>query len=197
MEDLRGAGAPDEAANEFFDGDIEFDAFETALRALASVKPIATQELCQHLVWARRNDGPSLFAYRFFVERFEPSSEEQIALAAHLAPEDLHELYDEEVSSWINEELVSDPAKFHAWNDLDVLSSHTTLDDAYIESLDFKSGPQKDRIEFDAVLAISVSLLFDKEDAGSSSFPARCTGYIDANGMFLEEVTVDTSSHYE
>lgn len=43
-----------------------------------------------------------------------------------------------------------------------------------------------------------MSLSYDREGPDtSSSFPGIATGYVDANGMFLDDVTVDTQSFYE
>ena len=189
--------APEDAANGIRDGDIKFDAVEAFLKTLARATPGQTQALCQHLIRAGRSDGSSLYAYRFLVDSFEPSNEEQIALAAHLAPEDLSELYHEEVASWIDEDVTSEPGRFEAWTDLDALSSHTRMEDVHVDALSFKGNEAGNRIEFRAAVTISVSLTFDREGAGSDSFPGCATGYIDASAIIVGEVTVDTSSRFE
>lgn len=186
------------AARILAEGVIEFDALEAVLKTLRSFRPIQTQELCRELVLAQDAGGLSLYAYRLYVTSFEPSNETQIALAVALASEDLHELYGDEVVAFVGEELVSDPGQFQAWSDLDALSSHTVLEEAYVFDVHFIAGAGKSRIDFKASVKILVTLSYDREGPDTSaSFPGLVEGYIDADGMFIENVTVDVQSYYE
>jgi hypothetical protein len=189
---------PSEAADRLSAGEIEFDAFEATLTTLASFKPHETQDLCYHLIGAKDTNGSSLFAYRFYVRRYEPSNEDQIALAVELASEDLYELYADEIALFIDEDLSTDPAKHSAWDDLDALSTHTTVAEAYAYDISLTASADRSRVEFRASLKISVMLSYDREGPdSSSSFPGSAAGYIDAHGIYLQEVLVDTQSFYE
>lgn len=189
---------PTKAAYELLAGGIEFDAIESTLRTLVSLKPVQTQALCHQLVRMKEPDGVSLYAYRLYVEQYEPSNEDQIALAVNLASDDLHELYADELARFIEDDFSTDPAKCQAWNDLDVLSSHTSVEEVHVDDISLKAIADQHRVEFRASVRISVSLSYDREGPDtSSSFPGIATGYVDANGMFLDDVTVDTQSFYE
>ncbi|MBN9436948.1 restriction endonuclease [Bosea sp. (in: a-proteobacteria)] len=178
--------------------EIEFDAFEVTLKTLGSFKPAQTQELCREIVRLQDASGPSLYAYRFYVDHYEPSNEDQIALAVSLSSEDLFELYADEIITFIEDDLVADPAKYRAWGDLDALSSHTTLEEAYAYDVRVTASADKSRIEFRTAVTISVLLCYDREGPDStSSFSGVVEGHIDAAGIFVQDVTVDTRSFYE
>ena len=191
-------GDAEVAARELLDGFIEFDAFEATLRTLATFRPDQARNLCIHLIKAKQAEGQSLFAYRFYMETFEPNPEEQIALAAELSVDDIRELYADEVTAYIDETLVSDITDFRAWNDLDALSSHTSVEEAYVSDLTLAAGAEKTSIGFRAAVMFRVILSYDREGPDSSaSFPGSLAGHIDAYGMYVTEVTVDTTSFYE
>lgn len=85
-----------------------------------------------------------------------------------------------------------------AWDDLDSLSTNTTVDD--IEGLPegiFQIGDDG----FTAVATIYVDLEYgDKKDAFSTSdsFPAQVQGHFEPDGKaVVDSVSVDTSSFYE
>lgn len=187
-----------EAAEILSQEEIEYDAFEVTLKTLNSFNPAQTQELCRELVHVQDASGPSLFAYRFYVDHYEPSNEDQIALSAWLTSEDLYELYGEETAAFIGEHFTANPARYRAWSDLDQLSSRTGLEAAYSQDIEFKASADKSSIEFRASLILSVSLSYDHEEMTSrSSFPGQAEGYINSEGIFLDDVTVDTRSFYE
>lgn len=187
-----------QAAQELAFGEIEFDAFEATLKTLAALKPAQTAELCRHLVKVRNSEGPSLFAFRFYTERYEPNNEEQIELASELADEDLVELYGEEIGAFIYEELTTAPEKYRAWNDLDSLSSHTTLEGAHTYDLTVTPAKNRSKIEFLASVQVSVELSYDKETLPTSmAFPGKVRGYIDPHGIYIDDFTVDTQAFYD
>ncbi|MCP2137857.1 hypothetical protein J2S28_004981 [Rhizobium sp. SLBN-94] len=189
---------PVQSAQELAYGEIEFDAFDATLKTLAALKPAQTAQLCRELVKARNGEGPSLFAFRFYAERYEPNNEEQIELAVELADEDLAELYADEISVFIYEELTTAPEKYRAWDDLDSLSSHTTLEGAHSYDLSVRPSEDRSRIEFLASVEVSVELSYDKETSPSSmSFPGKVRGYIDPYGIYIDDFTVDTQAFYE
>ena len=186
------------AAGHLLDGDIEFDAFEATLRTLATLRPDEARELCRHLIGAKAANGPSLFAYRFYVDTYEPGADEQIALAADLPTEDVVELYAEEIDCFISDELRSGLTSYRVWDDLDSLSNRTSVEEAYVEELSIAPEADSLRIEFQAALTFRVSLSYDREGSDtSSSFPGRLAGHIDARGIFVDEITVDTTSFYK
>jgi len=189
---------PAQAAQELAYGEIEFDAFEAALKTLAALKPAQTAQLCRDLIRAKNGEGPSLLAFRFYTERYEPNNEEQVALAVELAAEDLVELYGDEISVFIYEELTTAPEKYRAWDDLDSLSSHTTLEAVHPYDLSVRSSKDRSKIEFLASLEVSVELSYNKETTPTSmSFPGKVQGYIDPYGIYIDDFTVDTQAFYE
>ncbi|MBY3243170.1 restriction endonuclease [Rhizobium laguerreae] len=189
---------PAQAAQELAYGEIEFDAFEATLKTLGALKPTETAQLCRDLVKAKNGEGPSLFAFRFYTGRYEPSNQEQIALAVDLSAEDLEELYGDEISGFICEELETAPEKYRAWGDLDSLSTHTTLERAQPYDLSVRASTDRSKIEFVASVEVSVELSYDKETAPTSmSFPGKIQGYIDPYGIYIEDFTVDTHAFYE
>ncbi|MBB3747194.1 hypothetical protein FHX10_006750 [Rhizobium sp. BK591] len=189
---------PGQAAQELAYGEIEFDAFEEALKTLAALKPVQTAQLCRELIKVRNGEGPSLFAFRFYAERYEPTNEEQIQLAVELAAEDLVELYGEEIRAFIEEELTTSPEKYRAWGDLDSLSSQTRLEGVHPYDLSVRPSEDRTKIDFLASLETSVELSYDKETAPTSmSFRGEVQGYIDPYGICIIDFTVDTQSFYE
>lgn len=188
-----------EAAQVLLEGEVELDAFEATLKTLSAFKPLAAKDLCRRLLIADENAvGAALFTYRFYMDTFEPSGDEQIALACELGEADLLELYADEIYWLIGQEFPNDPARYSAWSDLDTLASQTIIEDVYSYSLSLVAKADKTAIEFRAEIQIGVSLLYDGEASNNApSFPGEATGHIDAQGIFLNEVTVDTSSFYD
>jgi hypothetical protein len=187
-----------EAAKELAYGEIEFDAFEAVLKTLAALKPPQAAQLCRDLIKAKNGEGPSLFAFRFYTERYEPNNEEQIELAGELAAEDLAELYGDEISVFVYEELTMAPEKYRAWDDLDALSSHTRLEGVHPYDLFVRPSEDRSKIEFRVFLEASAELSYDKETAPTSmSFPGKVQGYIDPYGIYITDFTVDTQAFYE
>jgi len=166
---------------------------------LATFKPVQAQELCRQLVAADRDsNGSALHAFRFYVDTFEPNNEDQIALAVELPEDDLQELYTDEISQFIDQEFSVEPSKYEAWNHLDTLASHTIIEEVYASDISLSASSDRSKIEFTASLQVSVSLFYGGDKSGNaSSFPGSATGHISAQGMFLDEVTVDTDSFYE
>jgi hypothetical protein len=72
------------------------------------------------------------------------------------------------------------------------------IEEVYVDDISLTAIADQSRVEFRASVLISVSLSYDREGPDTpSSFPGSATGYFDANGMFLDEVAVDTQSFYE
>jgi hypothetical protein len=188
---------PIKAANALREGEIEFDAFEAILATLNTFRPTQALALCEALIRAGDPDGSSLFAFKFYVDNHEPTNEEQIALAARLASEDLHHLYAEEISVFVDDEVTTDPARYDAWSDLDALSANTRVTEIYIDAIDLTAQATESRIDFQAKIIISVELEYDHDTSSSSSFPGNAQGHISAHGIFLDTVVVDTRSFYE
>lgn len=188
-----------EAAQILVEGEIEFDAFEAALKTISAFKPLAAKDLCRNILMAEKDSaGAALFTYRFYIDNFEPSGEEQIALACELSEADLFEIYADEINWHIAQEFRDDPARYSAWSDLDTLASHTMIQDVYSHGLSLVPNAEKTAIDFKAGIQIGVSLLYDGEASSiAPSFPGEAMGYFDAQGIFLNEVTVDTSSFYD
>ena len=155
-------------------------------------------EFCKSLIRATTAAGQEAHSYfRFYVTQCEPNSEDQISLTSELSEEDLRELYSEEIEQFISQQFTDDPAAYAAWSDLDTLSSHSMIEEVYVSESKIAANKGKSQIEFKASVQISVSLEYDGEVSPSSpSFPGEATGHISAHGMFLDELTVDTSSFY-
>lgn len=187
---------PVNAAEILQDGKIEFDAFEAILVTLNTFRPMQVVELCHALIKSGESDGSSLFAFRFHVDHHEPTNDEQIALAVDLPREDLYELYADEVSAFIADDVTTDPGAHQAWGDLDALSPHTRVEEVYTSDVELTADPERHKINFKADITFGVELEYDHETSSSSSLPGQAEGYIDANGIFLELVTVDTRSFY-
>lgn len=115
-------------------------------------------------------------------------------LAAELSDSDLCELYEDEVSEFVSSAIQSDPSRFRAWDDIDAISSQTMLDEAYCYEVVLKGDAPSARIDFRALVTVSVTPTYDREEAASMNFPGRAVGHIDQDGMSLTEFTVDVSS---
>lgn len=176
--------------------EIEFDAFDSTLRMLFSVRPAQTGELCRALVEDGNNKGSAIYAFQFFVQHFEPDNEEQIRLAGNLDPEDLLDLYSAEVEAFIIDEVMGNPERYSAWSDLDALASSVSVAECNVERLAFCADVANAKIEFTAKLEVSVELTFAREHAGSHTCPGTLSGYIDPFGMYIEKFEVDTSNYY-
>lgn len=188
---------PVSAADTLRKGEIEFDAFEATLETLNAFRPKEAVALCQALIRAGDPGGSSLLAYRFYVDNHEPANDEQIALAAALAGEDLHQLYAEEISAFIDDDITGDPAKHDAWSDLDALSSNTRVSGVYTSEIELRPQAGGLKIQFLAKVIVEVELEYDHETGSSMSFPGIAEGYIEADGVFIEKFTVDTQKFYK
>ena len=84
------------------------------------------------------------------------------------------------------------------WDDLDVLSTHTHVDD-----IEVPAEGVVIRLDgtFSAVLNVYLSLQYGKDDqegfTTSDSFLARVTGRVEEGRVIVDDSTVDTSSFYE
>lgn len=177
--------------------EIEYDAFDAALKTLISFRKNQARDLCRELI--RRGDarGRSLLAYSIYLEHYNLEPDEQIELATHLSGEDLKDLFEDEISDYVDNNMYNEIVNFRAWDLLDALSSHTILEEAYAYDISVRGNIQDARIDFMAPVRFGVGLSYDRSESKSSTFPGTIEGFIDASGMHLTDVQADTSSFYE
>lgn len=187
-----------EAANILISKFIEFDAFDALLNTLCHFKSDRTQDLCLQIIKTKDRNGASFNAFKFYVNQFEPDATEQISIAMQLSSDDLHELYADEISAFVDDELTIDPARYQAWGELDALSSNTRVKSINPNNIAFTANAEQNRIDYSSSVSVLVSLTYDRQEARRLiNFPGNVSGYINAHGMFIEDFIVNTESFYD
>lgn len=79
-----------------------------------------------------------------------------------------------------------------AWNDLDVLSSNTSIEAVEV----FEDEIRETRGKFEGPINVHVTLQYPEGVTLSETFPGRFEGQWSAEGPSINTVIVDTSSFY-
>jgi|HubBroStandDraft_1064217.scaffolds.fasta_scaffold52942_3 hypothetical protein len=101
------------------------------------------------------------------------------------------------ISAIIDAMLNADLTEFEAWKDLDVLSTHTTVDGVSVDPAGIIVTGDK----FIGLAAIDVALQYgldtDNGFGTSDTFEGQFEGHFEGARPVIERVTVDTSPFYE
>ena len=135
-------------------------------------------------------------AAQFIFDNYEISAPERIELSLHLDANALEEVYGSEIVAFIEDELFQNTPNYSLFDDLDQLSSATSIETIFISRLIIRPEDHQ-KIVFSGIMIIEVALEFDGERAGSPHFPGNFEGHFDENGIYLDSATVDTRSYYE
>lgn len=115
-----------------------------------------------------------LNSFQFLSDNYEVKNEEVIELASYLDDDGLEVVYGIEISSWLSEEAFQNGPNFEFYDDIDILSTHTYLEEIFYESISFKA--QKNKIEFSGTINMSVECEFGSpRDSATTnhSFPGE------------------------
>jgi hypothetical protein len=176
---------------------LEFDAFDAMINELHRYGHEMLYEYLFAIGCSGKGDIMSQSAFEFISSLFEPSNEDQIALASHLSEESLREIYEAEIALFVEDKIINGHVD-SVYSELDSLSSHTQIVGIWVKTLEFDSVDEH-TIHFKGKMSIEVELWFGGSSDGSSSsdsFPGEFEGYFDPYGMYLEKASVNTSSYY-
>jgi hypothetical protein len=175
---------------------IEYDAFAALVKLLVERHP----RECEHYLRAcvREHDDYDLRfnAAQTLFETFEIQPVDQLNLARCLDSDGLVELYGEDVTEFVQTELIDNGPNYAFYSSVDELSSSTSISEVYIDDLRLAPNPSEG-ISFEGHLVLALDLSYDGEPLGHYSADGEFAGYFDANGMYLEEADVDTDSFYK
>jgi len=182
---------PDEAVS--VTEQIEYDAFIALVTQLHKSYPEECFVYLSAIVCQHHEPDIRFNAAQFLFVNYEISPSDYIIFATHLDPNGLAELFNAEVTLFVEEELHNNTSNYDIYKQIDILSSATQIDSVEAGYLDF-NALDEERIEFTGRMYIYVKLFFDGEEMGTEHISGSFSGYLDANGMYLEEAFVDTNN---
>ncbi len=188
------------AARLINDGVLEFDAFFALVQRLVDTDPNTAQRMLHHLVTMEGDETIAFNAFELTKEYFEFSNlQQELDMAIHLDGLSLEITYSAEVAVFVEQELTSNASGYAMWEPLDCLSSHTLIEEVYINTMSLNPNKQIGTIDFVGTMTVTVLLSYDVAGDSSDvgvSFPGEFNGYFDADGMHIEDASVDTGHYY-
>jgi hypothetical protein len=182
---------PDEAVS--VTEQIEYDAFMALVTQLHESYPEECFVYLSAIVCQHHEPDIRFNATQFLFENYEVSPYDYILFATHLEPDGLAELFSSEVMLFVEEELRNNTPDYDIYKQIDILSSVTQIDSVEAGDLDFNAFDEE-RIEFTGHMYIQIELFFDGEKMGTEHLSGSFSGYLDANGMYLEEAFADKNN---
>ena len=152
-------------------------------------------EFCSELIQLNSGSDMALNCYLALVDSDQIDDDNQFKLLSLMGESNMQLLYYEDVQRLVDIELCSDPANYRFYQDIDLLSSNTLIDDAYLTTIDFEV--REDSVKFSGEGYLECTLVYGGQEGGAPSFPLSVEGYIDSGGIHIEEATTDTSKFYE
>ncbi|MHA1882102.1 MAG: restriction endonuclease [Candidatus Thorarchaeota archaeon] len=154
-------------------------------------------DFLRNIVRCSKQPDLALNAFQILVDNEELSSVESVELSSYMDTSELETLFGDEITGFVQDEILSNGTDYDFWNDVDQLSSRSSIDWVYLTELRLKA-PTRQQIHFEGTLELAVRLEYDREAIGNPlSFPGTFKGYFDPYGIHLSNVTIDTSSFYE
>jgi hypothetical protein len=174
---------------------IEYDAFV----ALANELTRNYYEECREYLFAiiRHHHEPDIRfnAAQLLFDHYELSKTETMEIATYLDSSALEELYSGEIVGFVVEELYINMTDYDLYQSLDELSSRTQIELVLIESLTIIANTEDRQVQFSGKMTVDAIFEFDGEEIGGYSFPGIFTGYMDEQGIYLKEASIDTYSY--
>lgn len=177
------------------------ESFEASMlvRTLQLIKeraPEVSSKFLRNIIRHSKRPDLVLNTFQFLKDREEISPTENIELSSYLDTFALGTLFGDDIGSYFQDELFANGSSYKFYSDIDQLSSRTTIEYVYIDSITFKS-PNKKQIHFEGTIEFELQLEFDRETMGNRlNFPGNFKGYFDCHGIYLTDITIDTSSFY-
>jgi len=154
-------------------------------------------EFLRNIVRCSKQPDLALNAFQILVDNENISPVENVELSSYLDTSELVTLFGDEITSFVQDEILSNGADYDFWSDIDQLSSRSSIDWVYLTDLCF-NAPSRQQIHFEGTLEIAVQLEYDREAIGNPlSFPGTFEGCFDPHGIHLTNITVDTSRFHE
>lgn len=176
---------------------IEYDAFIALVDYLKKYYQEECYKYLFEIVCCHSEQDLRFNAAQILFDNYELQNCEVIEIAIHLDSNALEELYSDEITYFVLEELYTNTVNYDLYSSLDILSSLTRIEEINISDIFVNAVPNNKKICFSGTMTIDVSLEYDRDCAGSRSFPGTFSGHFDKFGIYLEEATVDTSKFYE
>lgn len=175
---------------------IEYDAFVSLINELIKDYYNECREYLLAIVRSHHESNIQFNAAQLLFDNFELSNIERMETVVHLDSFALQELYSGEIVRFVTEELYANTTDYDLYQAIDELSSHTQIDDIYIENPTITANSEDRQVQFSGEMTVHASFGFDGDEMGGQSFPGTFFGYIDKNGMYLEDASVDTHSYF-
>lgn len=174
---------------------IEYDAFMAFITALQEHLPNDCYQYLLAVVCQHSEPDIRFNAAQFLFDYYEVEFSDNIRIATHLDDDALKELYESEISSFVQQEIVNNTPDYALYQSIDELSNATQIENIYVSDITFE--PDEDiQVNFSGDMTISLSLVFEREIMTRHSFPGEFSGYFNQHGMYLESATIDTRSYY-
>lgn len=176
---------------------LEADVLTKLFQELKKQQFEIASDFLRNIVRCSKQPDLALNAFQILVDNEEISAVENVELSSYLDSSELETLFGDEITSFVQDEILSNGADYDFWSSVDQLSSRSSIDWVYLTDLCFKA-PTKQQIHFEGTLELAVQLEYDREAIGNPlNFPGTFEGYFDPHGTHLTNVSIDTSSFYE
>lgn len=136
---------------------------------------------------------------QYLIDNFEISPDVNIEILTHLDDEGKSMLLDDEIMSFIDREISINSSDYNFYSYIDSLSTHITIDEVYVDYINYDRDSTEE-IKFKGQLSLGLVLCYGSgsgsdsdSDCFSHSVKCNYNGYMDANGIFLNEVEIDES----
>ncbi len=178
-------------------GDIPPGVIEVFVSRLADLYQSVPEDYLSALIATSADHQVKRKVFDIIHREYELSPADHIRMLSYLDQEDLAEILSVEVTLFIEQELYLSASDYGLWNDIDQLSERSSIDDVYIEEVEFAAGDEG-VISFSGDMTLTVGIYFDRGEINDSRcFPGRFRAHMDEQGIFLDDASVDTRSFYE
>lgn len=174
---------------------IEYEAFMLFVEKLAEYDNSLVYEYLLTLIRELSEQDIIFNCVQYLIDNFEISPDVNIEILAHLDDEGKSMLLDDEIMSFIDEEITMNSSDYNFYSYIDSLSTHTTIDEVYVDYINYDTDSTEE-IKFKGQLSLGLELCYGSgsdSDCFSRSVKCNYNGYMDANGIYLNEVEIDES----
>ncbi len=134
---------------------------------------------------------------QYLFSNYEISPDINVEILSYIDNEGKSMLLDDEIMSFINEELLINSSDYNFYSYIDSLSSHTRIEEVYIEYINYDTSSTI-KIDFSGKLSLCLELGFGSgSDIDSLTRSVKCDyeGFMDSNGIYLTNVEIDESEY--
>ncbi|QQS34788.1 MAG: restriction endonuclease [Ignavibacteriales bacterium] len=174
---------------------IEYEAFMLFVERLAEYENSLAYEYLLTLIRELTEQDIIFNCVKYIIDNFEISPDVNIEILSHLDDEGKSMLLDDQIMSVIDEKITMNSCDYNFYSYIDSLSTNTTIDEVYVDYINYESDSLEE-IKFKGQLSLHLELCHGSgSDSDCFSRTVKCNynGFMDANGIYLNEVEVDES----